>query len=251
MAADACARSALGPTSASKANFSPWKTYPKHEGRGESGSAGALTNSTRARTPRPRTCRGLTLHFHNRLYLCTGEARAQTDMPRRTDGRGAVPALTCPPPPHHQEPDGAPKQNGQQRTCHECSRRHRSHPRRVAGGWSPSAAVTGSSGDVSDYSLTPDSLGTERPDDLRPHDNADVDFSIVSDVDDAISDDEDVAKIGNDVIHKHNVNVESDGDDSSLAECAKLERMIAQLTSAEYSQTNMGDAVPVPLASLF
>ncbi|CAH2237829.1 jg4405 [Pararge aegeria aegeria] len=97
----------------------------------EKAAALAHSLSTRARTPRPRTCRGLTCHFHILLYLSAGEARAQPDALRWTDCRRArylrspVPSL-----PYHQEPDGTPKQNGQQRTCHECSRRHRSDSRR-------------------------------------------------------------------------------------------------------------------------
>lgn len=51
----------------------------------EKAAALAHSLSTRARTPRPRTCRGLTCHFHILLYLSAGEARAQTDALRWTD----------------------------------------------------------------------------------------------------------------------------------------------------------------------
>lgn len=95
----------------------------------ETAPATALTNSTRARMPRPRTCRGLTCHFHIRVIKVNRARRARS--PTRRGGLAAAARATCAhlsPPPHHQEPDGTPKQNGQQRTCRECSRRHRSQP---------------------------------------------------------------------------------------------------------------------------
>lgn len=81
----------------------------------------ALTNSTRARTPRPRTCRGLTRHFHILMYLSRSRRRRARSPARRgglTADARYLPHLSPPP---YQEPDGTPKQNGQQRTCHECS----------------------------------------------------------------------------------------------------------------------------------
>ncbi|KAL4712981.1 hypothetical protein ACJJTC_012051 [Scirpophaga incertulas] len=57
----------------------------------------------------------------------TSEAHAQRGALRWTERLPplALPAPTCPPGPHHEEPDGAPKQNSR-RTCRECSHCHRS-----------------------------------------------------------------------------------------------------------------------------
>lgn len=77
----------------------------------ETAPATALTNSTRARMPRPRTCRGLTCHFHIRVIKVNRARRARS--PTRRGGLAAAARATCAhlsPPPHHQEPDGTPKQ---------------------------------------------------------------------------------------------------------------------------------------------
>ena len=112
------ARAGALPQTASGNFTEMWKTY---RGRGSRRAAPALTNRTRARTPRPRTCRGLRSHFHILMYL-SRSSRRRARSPARLGGLTAdaryLPHLSPPP---HQEPDGTPKQNGQQRTCHECS----------------------------------------------------------------------------------------------------------------------------------
>lgn len=65
-------------------------------------------------------------------YLIVNRSRAsRARSAARRGGLAADARATCAhlsPPPYHHKPDGTPKQNGQQRTCRECSRR-RSAPR--------------------------------------------------------------------------------------------------------------------------
>lgn len=84
------------------------------------------TNSASAQ--RAPVAEWLAISILDSIYVRARRSR----RPTRRGGLTAGARATCAhlsPPLHHQEPDGTPKQNGQQRTCRECSRHHRSPPR--------------------------------------------------------------------------------------------------------------------------
>lgn len=150
------ARAGALPQTASGNFTEMWKTY---RGRGSRRAAPALTNRTRARTPRPRTCRGLRSHFHILMYL-SRSSRRRARSPARLGGLTAdaryLPHLSPPPTRNRMALQNKTVNKGRATNV-----RHRSHSRRVEG--------LLHSGTLTDYT-TPDSRAENRwftPDGLR------------------------------------------------------------------------------------
>lgn len=83
--------------------------------------AHSLTAHVHERRGRAPVAEWLAISILDSIY----ERARRSRSPTRRGGLTAAARATCAhlsPPPHHQEPDGTPKQNGQQRTCRECSR---------------------------------------------------------------------------------------------------------------------------------
>lgn len=88
----------------------------------------AMAAPAHSQTAHVHECRGrapvaewLAISILDSIYERARRSRSSTRWGELTTAARATCAHLSPLP-HHQEPDGTPKQNGQQRTCRECSR---------------------------------------------------------------------------------------------------------------------------------